>query len=234
MDKVDTYNNEAARKYYEVVGEDVDSEINEAEKRFTGLIPRDLPGKNVLDLGCGNGRHSELFCQSGANKVIALDCSESMLHRAMARKKEKKLNNLEMISADMNYLPLNRIKFDLVFSRFSLMYTAELEKVMSCLGQFLVKGGKILIETTVVYYKKDNCRNDLSGKTIPLILRKGDKKMEFRNYPYTLNDYLGAFEISRLNVTVAEIFPADNLSISANFPYRDIITYNYGIFKAIH
>lgn len=37
-----------------------------------------VTGKDVLDLGCGDGRHSKLMKASGARSVLGIDISEKM------------------------------------------------------------------------------------------------------------------------------------------------------------
>ncbi|NTU66848.1 MAG: methyltransferase domain-containing protein [Candidatus Moranbacteria bacterium] len=124
------YSEEITEKYYETIGKDAEGGENktEADKYFESLIPESFEGKTVLDHGCGNGRYSELFCQRGAKEVLGIDLSRSMVQKAKERKEEKDLRRFEVVNGDINNLPAFERKFDIVFSRFSLVYSTDIKK----------------------------------------------------------------------------------------------------------
>lgn len=230
----DIYDKDTTAKYYETVGKNFESnEKSDAEKLLDNLIPQNLDGKIVLDLGCGNGRHSEVLCKKGAAKVVAIDLSESMIEQAKARKNERQLNQLELVRADMNKLPIVKDKFDFIFSRFSLMYSGKMEQVVKDLSDALSSGGEILVETSVVTIQDQEQQADFGKSPIPLILTIGDKRVELKNFAYTVEEYMRAFEDAGLRVEIVEQFSADDLSIAPEFENHDKIKFGYGIFKAI-
>lgn len=228
------YDKKTTGDYYETVGKNAEGKIETgAGKLLDNLIPQNLDDKIVLDLGCGNGRHSEVFCDKGAKKVVAIDLSDSMLEQAKARKNEKQLNQLKLVKADMDDLPLGKDKFDFIFSRFSLMYSGKMEQVVKNLGDALSSGGEILVETSVATIQDQEPRTDFGKSPIPLILTIGDKKVELKNFAYTLEDYMSAFEKAGLKVVIVEQFSADELLIAPEYENRNKIKFGYGIFKAI-
>jgi SAM-dependent methyltransferase len=81
-------------------------------------------GEQVLDVGCGCGQTSlELAGRVGAHgSVIGLDISQPMLASAQERQKELKRVNLEFIRADAQNYAFERDRFDLIFSRFGVMF----------------------------------------------------------------------------------------------------------------
>ena len=81
-------------------------------------------GEQVLDVGCGCGQTSlELAQRVGPQgAVVGLDISQPMLARAQERQKELKLVNLEFIHADAQIYAFERDRFDLIFSRFGVMF----------------------------------------------------------------------------------------------------------------
>jgi tRNA (mo5U34)-methyltransferase len=178
----DIYNKDKTAKYYDTVGKNAESnEKSDAEKLLDNLIPQNLDGKIVLDLGCGNGRHSEVLCEKGAAKVVAMDLSGAMIEQVKARKNEKQLNQLELVRADMDNLPIAKDKFDFIFSRFSLMYSGKMEQVVKNLSDTLSSGGEILVETSFATIQDQEQQTDFSKNPIPLILTIGDKKVELKN-----------------------------------------------------
>jgi tRNA (mo5U34)-methyltransferase len=51
-------------------------------QRFSAAIPEDLRGKSVLDVGCNAGFYSIQMKQRGAERVVAIDNSETYLEQA--------------------------------------------------------------------------------------------------------------------------------------------------------
>lgn len=82
------------------------------------------PGERVLDVGCGCGQTSlELAESVGLNgSVLGIDLSQPMLARARERRDERKLTNLEFLHADAQTHRFEREHFDLIFSRFGVMF----------------------------------------------------------------------------------------------------------------
>jgi len=86
-------------------------ELKERGYKFGGLN---------IDLGCGNGKFFEIF-KNFSNKLIGIDNSIRSLKFAKIRIFQKKfknqnLNNIELILADMNKLPLRERSIDNIFS----------------------------------------------------------------------------------------------------------------------
>jgi SAM-dependent methyltransferase len=81
-------------------------------------------GEHILDVGCGCGQTSlELAGRVGPQgSVIGLDISQPMLTRARERQKELAIANLEFIHADAQTYSFERERFDLIFSRFGVMF----------------------------------------------------------------------------------------------------------------
>ncbi len=80
------------KKYFETYFESYHFEDNEALRiEYSTLIefiggPEKLNGKNVLDLGCGTGRHSMQIAKF-AKKVKGIDLSENAINIANRRAK---------------------------------------------------------------------------------------------------------------------------------------------------
>ena len=85
------------------------------------------PGERVLDIGCGCGQTAlELAERVGPNgSVLGADLSQPMLARAQERQREQKLNNLTFVQADAQTYAFAQEHFDLVFSRFGVMFFAD-------------------------------------------------------------------------------------------------------------
>lgn len=227
------YDKNITQRYYETVGSNVESGQNktEVDKYFESLIPQNFDNKIVLDHGCGNGRYGELFCQRGAKKVVGVDLSASMIQEAVKRKKEKKIEQLEIVQGDVNNLPVSNEKFDFIFSRFSLVYSPDIDMVINDMSESLKKNGEILIETNVAYIEGE--KSSIQNNFIPLTLRLGESKVSIKNYAITIDEYLNAFKKAGLEVEIQKEYPASEISIDDDFEYKDEINFKVFVFKLI-
>ena len=104
-------------QYYDLLYSDKDyiSEVNYVDE----LIKSHSKNvKTLLDMGCGTGKHAELFCEKGY-KVHGIDLSEDMLKIANQRRKGKE-DSLSFSHSNIQELNLSD-KFDVVVSLFHVM-----------------------------------------------------------------------------------------------------------------
>lgn len=124
QEQIDYWNGEAGKRWAQE--DDTMAQlfqpISEALLNHTPLLGR----KNALDVGCGGGSQSLLLAQRlGAQAmVLGVDISEPML--AVARNKALQSGSnsaqLEFIQADAATHAFTPSSFDLVFSRFGVMF----------------------------------------------------------------------------------------------------------------
>jgi SAM-dependent methyltransferase len=101
-------------QFYDLLYKDKDYESE--SNYIISLIKKYNPeAKSILDLGCGTGRHAELFSNKGFI-VLGVDQSKYMLNEAMNRKN----NNLDFIEGDIRFLKLDK-KFDVVTALFHVL-----------------------------------------------------------------------------------------------------------------
>lgn len=74
-------------KYYDLLYSDKDY-TKEVEYIDSLIKGQNSKTKTLLDMGCGTGKHAELFCDKGYT-VSQVDLSEDMLKIAETRKREK-------------------------------------------------------------------------------------------------------------------------------------------------
>ena len=114
------------------------------EWRFTsvtGLTPREVEGKLVLDVGQGSGQYSEVLAHWGAN-VIGMDISEVV---DSAAKNLGAFDNVVIAQADLNNLPFQEGMFDFIIATDTLNHTSTPQTAFSALIPFLKKGGSIAL-----------------------------------------------------------------------------------------
>jgi SAM-dependent methyltransferase len=85
------------------------------------------PGEHVLDIGCGGGTTTlELAKQVGpSGHVIGADIAEHSIACVCQRIADAGLKQAEAIVADVSVYPFAPNSFDLVFSRFGVMFFAD-------------------------------------------------------------------------------------------------------------
>jgi SAM-dependent methyltransferase len=116
----------------------------------------------ILDLGCGTGFSSEILLEYG-HRVIGIEILKDMIDLALRKKKIYKSRDLELILADINYIPLkpNIINHILSISAYNfIIYGREnlrdKRKVVintaKQLNKQLKRNGRIIIE----FYPKDD------------------------------------------------------------------------------
>ena len=88
---------------------------------------RPAPGMRVLDLASGTGEPAISLAPLVAplGHVTALDLSPELLEIAQERARQRGLTNFSTHPADANHLPFADASFDLVTSRFGVMFLRE-------------------------------------------------------------------------------------------------------------
>lgn len=133
-------------KYYDLLYQDKDyqTEVN----YVASLIQQcSLEAYSILDLGCGTGKHAELFCERGFS-VHGVDLSLDMLTIAEKRRVGKE-SQLSFSYANIQNLELNK-KFDVVTSLFHVMSyqnsNEELIQVFKVAKEHLVDDGILIFD----------------------------------------------------------------------------------------
>ncbi len=103
------------------------------------------PGERVLDVGCGCGDTTlELARRVGREgSVVGIDVSAPMLKRALERARATEVANVAFWNADAQTHALPPAAFDLVFSRFGVMFFVDPAQAFTNLGRALRPGGRV-------------------------------------------------------------------------------------------
>ncbi len=144
--------------------------------KIVKLLLKNVPlkkGAKVLDLACGNGRHSILFARRGYN-VTGVDLSEYLISRAKDKMKNeyaKFRQNLKFEIGDMRHIT-HRNEFDLVINIFTSFGYFEKDSdnknVIKVISRALKPGGWFLID----FLNK----NYLANHLVPFDIKKEQKK----------------------------------------------------------
>ena len=109
-------------------------------------------GDRVLDLGCGNGRHSILLAELGY-QVIGVDYSKSLLEMAK-REAGKRDLDLELRCQDMLTLDESSLYDGVIIldGSFGIFTDSENEDIIRRVAKALKLGGKLLVQSYNPYY----------------------------------------------------------------------------------
>ena len=102
-------------------------------------------GERVLDVGCGMGHTAlELADRVGAGgSVLAFDIAAPMIERAQQRARDAGLENIRFQLADAQTFAFPAAEFDLVFSRFGVMFFDDPVAAFGNLLGALRSGGRL-------------------------------------------------------------------------------------------
>jgi len=105
------------------------------------------PGDKVLDIGCGYG---ETCLEIGkivgpTGEVLGLDCTEAFLEIANKERDEAGLNNVKFVLGDAQTYQLPENYFDVVFSRFGVMFFQNVVYALKNAHKALKPGGKLCL-----------------------------------------------------------------------------------------
>lgn len=101
------------------------------------MLP-DLAGKRMLDLGCGYGWHCKYAVDRGASKVVGIDLSQKMIHRAQELNADPRIEYRVASVEDFDY---GERQFDVVLSSLTFHYIESFEEICRKVGRCLVEGG---------------------------------------------------------------------------------------------
>lgn len=103
-----------------------------------------LPGKRVVDLGCGFGWFCRWARAAGAAEVLGLDVSANMLARARETTSDPAITYRQ---ADLETLELPAESFDLAYSSLTLHYLEQPGRLFATVHRALVPGGSLVFST---------------------------------------------------------------------------------------
>lgn len=143
--------------YSEIYGHRNEAEARQCLQLLPSLAPLILGDLNVLDLGCGDGRHLSTLKKSGV-EAVGLDLSSALLAKAGDRADKSPL-----VRGDMRFLPFESRSFGSVLSLFTAFgYFGPLKDnlpMVQEVARVLSPGGHWFLD----YFNCDNVRRELGS-----------------------------------------------------------------------
>lgn len=136
---------------FSLFGVDIDTEWR-SDWKWNRLLPhiQPLPGRKVLDIGCGNGYHGWRMLGAGADFVLGIDPTLISVMQYQVIQRYLGDKNHYVLPLGIEDIPANLACFDSVFSmgvlyhrRSPLDHLLELKDCTCC-------GGELILETLIV------------------------------------------------------------------------------------
>jgi len=100
-----------------------------------------VTNKKILSIGCGEGTECVLFAENGA-KVVGIDSSNELI--TLAKKKYSK-SGIDFLVMDYEETSFEDMTFDGIISIMSIMYKADMTKVLFELKRILKPHGTMIV-----------------------------------------------------------------------------------------
>ena len=139
--------------------------VIQGRKKIIGEIVGELKGKQIIDIGCGNGELTREFINN--NRITFLDISEKMLELARMNISEEHLNRASFVNSDILSLKTDKT-YDLVVCIGVVAHVENISGLLNKLKELVTDGGIILLQYTAsekLISKFNQLRNGLFSKT---------------------------------------------------------------------
>jgi malonyl-CoA O-methyltransferase len=102
-----------------------------------------LAGKNIVDFGCGTGRHLVRCCGRNASSIAGVDISHEMLTRALD--KSLPTEQIILLESSIESLPFRDAHFDMGISALVLGHCPRLSVPIAEMARVLRPGATLLV-----------------------------------------------------------------------------------------
>jgi malonyl-CoA O-methyltransferase len=159
-----------------------DNPLIRLEERFLPAVLGDVRGLDVVDLGCGTGRHAVAAAAAGA-RVTAVDFSDAMLARARAKPGAE---SVRFVVHDLQRpLPFGGGAFDVALSCLVLEHLADLDAFFGEVRRVCRPGGRAVLTAM-------HPAMMLRGITARFADPATGRDVRPRSYPNQISDYVMA------------------------------------------
>lgn len=125
---------------------DAFSKSNQSRERFfkvTQWDKEDLAGQNILEVGSGAGRFSEVVLNNTEATLYSVDYSNAT---EANYRNNGHFEKLKLYQASIYELPFKEYSFDKVFCFGVLQHTPDFQKSIHCLSRMVKPGGELVVD----------------------------------------------------------------------------------------
>lgn len=125
---------------------DKNSNLNLSKKRFftqTGWEENELSNKNILEVGSGAGRFTQIILDHTNADLYSVDYSNAV---EANYKNNGPSDRLHLFQASIYEMPFAKAQFDKVFCFGVLQHTPDIKKSVQCLVDMVKPGGELVVD----------------------------------------------------------------------------------------
>lgn len=177
-------------RWADIYDDDLNPLIHLEERYFSSLVGA-VSNVDVIDMGCGTGRHATRLANAGA-RVTAVDFSDGMVHRASEKPGWERVRFLAHDLATP--VPLPKHTFDVVISCLVLDHIHDLVGAFAEFKRLCRPGGAVVV--TVMHPAMM-----LKGVQARFIDRSSGQRIQLASATHQISDYVNAALASNLAFT---------------------------------
>jgi len=222
----DNYTENFGFQWNKFVGTQVDKEshLNISKDRFfaeTGWDKEDLSGKNILEVGSGAGRFSQIILDYTKGNLYSVDYSNAVEANF---KNNGPHERLHLFQASIYEMPFAKAQFDKVICIGVLQHTPDVEKSVKSLIDMVKPGGELLVDFYPItgWWTKVHAKYLLRPFTKKMSHEKLIKKIE-RNIDWMIKttQFFTKIGVGRLFNRFIPICDIDG-TLPRNLPYQQL------------
>jgi len=222
----DNYTENFGFQWNKFVGTQVDKEshLNISKDRFfaeTGWDKEDLSGKNILEVGSGAGRFSQIILDYTKGNLYSVDYSNAVEANF---KNNGPHERLHLFQASIYEMPFAKAQFDKVICIGVLQHTPDVEKSVKSLIDMVKPGGELLVDFYPItgWWTKVHAKYLLRPFTKKMSHEKLIKKIE-RNIDWMIKttQFFTRIGVGRLFNRFIPICDIDG-TLPRNLPYQQL------------
>ena len=153
-------------------------------EKGVGFIKNSDKKLNLLEVGCGAGRFTEILLKFPSLKVTSCDFSEAV---EVNQENFPQSDSHRIIQADINNAPFEKCKFDVVFCLGVIQHTTNPEKTIKNLYEQVIPGGILVFDH---YTPNLSRRTKITANLIRPLIKKINHKYQFKVIEFLVDIFL--------------------------------------------
>ncbi len=190
-------------------------QFNETDKVLVGALESvGVQGKEIVDLGCGDGRHARLIKEMGAAHVVGVDVNEKMVE--LAQEKSAKNPDVAFFVADGRSLPVENSSTDIVISNFVIHYFPNAKEIFGEISRVLKDKGYFIGTFNITDVEESF--EHLNNQPMPIRLGQGEGSIVVQNLIKSRQEIETAIAESGFTIKEEQELDHPNSTIDDSFP----------------
>ena len=190
---------------------DRSSKIDISKERFfaaTGWDKENLEGKNILEVGSGAGRFSQIVLDHTKANLYSIDYSNAVEANFENNGANKRL---QLFQASIYDMPFVKAQFDKVFCFGVLQHTPDVKKSVASLAEMVKPGGELIVDFYPIngwwtkFHAKYLFRPFTKKMSHEKLLKKIDSNIDWLIKLYRFNSAIGIGKIVNRFLPICDI-----------------------------